>query len=1209
MAATSPAELVSLAKTHLSLPPTANASSVPHAYLEELRNHLNLYPHDTLFRVTLEPGKGFGFVTCLEDGCDSLRVPLIKRIKAKDGGIRIGLGSLSAYRAHIESHGTHKQKRLERIGGGSARQASSIVKLEPKTEVPPFGTPKPSGSQPKRSSLVRLTPHVKPELVEPTIPHKRASEVAFGVKSENDGATKKLKLEPQVEKVPLAQVDKNAVVPQTPVAAVDVEEVRRKIAETQSLINHYQTLLDRITHKRKPTKSDLTRLKNHAAELTRLRKTKSELDAQLPRAAPSPIKRTSSKVLTKTESLAKLPPPFHHPAFGGPSPKVEGLENPFAPVQSDVKPVYQNAVASSSKGPGSLADSSDEMDVDPMATLNKYIHNIPNIAPVTGLDHSDANGDYHGRGADTFLGPQAKADDIDKFLMQAGNAEQFDGDESIEKALEKLGLQSPIDLLPSLGIPLMPHQLLGVAWMVEKEKAKAYKGGCLADEMGLGMIATMCKNPSQNAACKTTLILAPLALLKQWQNEIAQKTTADWKVLIYHSQNKVKRKSDLLKYDVVLTTYQTMALEWPDYEREEKKKAKAKKKADDFIASDSDDSGSDHAKKKGKKDRGLLFQVDFYRVVLDEAQNIRNKMTRVSRAVTDLSAELRWCLSATPLINGLKDAYGPIRFLRVRPWYDWSDFNSHVARLEKKNPQLAVTRLQAIFRTFLLRRMKDTMLNGKRLIELPEKTVELVSLIFSQEERDIYQMVETKSQEKFNRYLKAGTVLKNYASVLQHRDELSRARSIMSNGFVQKMKDKFKEAALRRIEAEKESADAAVDEEDSTCPICFDVFTSGVVTPCAHQFCKDCIMGVLQMPLPDGADPAYKANERPCPSCRSPVCEEKLFLAAAFEPTDKDLAGDADEEEDVEMEDVKPTLPVSKGKGKAKAKRPARKNTARKFIVLDSSDDEAEDVQSEYEQDSDLEDFIVQSDEDEEEKDAVRNSKKRLGKRRATTIVDSDDEIEEDLPEEKEILFGARNKKLSKEAIKMMPKFLPSTKMKKMMDIIKQLAEEKPDEKTIVVSQWTGCLTLCSDYLTEAGIVHVKYQGDMTPNKREQAVQVFMSKDKARIMLMSLKCGGVGLNLTRANNVISLDLGWSPAIDAQAFDRVHRLGQNRKVMVSRLVIADTVEDRILALQERKKNLADCSLGEGNGKKIGRLTVRELASLFGLDARGRVLTKD
>lgn len=66
-----------------------------------------------------------------------------------------------------------------------------------------------------------------------------------------------------------------------------------------------------------------------------------------------------------------------------------------------------------------------------------------------------------------------------------------------------------------------------------------------------------------------------------------------------------------------------------------------------------------------------------------------------------------------------------------------------------------------------------------------------------------------------------------------------------------------------------------------------------------------------------------------------------------------------------------------------------------------------------------------------------------------------------------------------------------------------------------------------------------------------------------------------------------MDLGWSEAIESQAFDRVHRLGQSRDVTVNRLVISETVEDRVLALQERKKTLADGSLGEGTGKKVGR----------------------
>ncbi|KAJ7660054.1 SNF2 family N-terminal domain-containing protein [Mycena rosella] len=1306
-------ELLALAKTQLSLSPKASATSVPPAYLQELKTHINLYPYDTNFRTTAQPKKGFGVVTCLEDGCDGVSIPLIKRVKAKDGGLHEGVGSLSAYRTHIEGHATHKTKRLARVkagvsaGGSHVASAGTsrppIVKKESILDAleasSPFSTPKrqpfgsqrtyvPSSSSPagpsgttkppivKRSSLVRLTPRtsVKGEPVESAIPRKRVSDVAFGAHEDDKMLVKKPKPE---EKVPLAQVNRNMVVAKRePLPAslppVDVADIRFKIDLTQSQISHTQSVYDRIQRKKKKTKADITRLAHHASDLMRLRKQKEDYNALLPRVA-SPIKRTGSKILTKTESLPKLPAPaFYNPAMGAAKPKTEALHTVFPPINGDVKTVLPyNAVASGSEArvlPSFASDDEMDVDVDPMITINKYRDAIPYIAPVGGADHNDANGDYHGRGRDTFQGPQARQDDafsIDKFLVQACNAESFDGEASIDKALDKLGLQSTHQLLPSLDIPLMPHQLLGVAWMYEKEtKAPgSIKGGLLGDEMGLGKtvqtIALMCKNPSEDPACKTTLIVAPLALLTQWNQEISTKTNADWKVLIYHGANRPKKKSDLLKYDVVLTTYsalQTMSLEWPDFEAEQKKKEKTKKTkpADDFIVSDSDDSGTDRpTKKKGKKDRGLLFQVDFYRIVLDEAQNIRNKRTRVSRAVTELSSIYRWCLTATPIINSLADVYGYLRFLKIRPWYDWAEFNGHVAKYEKKQPNTAVTRLQAIFGLFMIRRVKTSMLGGKRLIELPEKVVELVSLSFSDEERDIYTRVETMQQAKFNRYLKAGTVLKNYASVLvmllrlrqlcshpaliqengsyflapeesddteEFREELSRARVVMSPQFVTEMKKKFKEAALLRIQAEKESPDAVADQDD--CPICFDALTSAVVTPCGHQFCKDCLDNVLEMPLPDQAnngDIRYTADERPCPACRSAISSEKLFASAAFEPTDKDLKGDADDDGsdvemlDAELLDAEPTKSKAKGKAKAKGKRPARKSAARKFVVLDSSDaevDQEETASEDDEGDSDLSDFIVGSDEDEEEKDARRNLKKRIGKRRAI-IVESDSEEEagnDDTPEEKEVLFGARPK-LSKKAVKLMPRFLPSAKMKHMMENLKQLVEDHPDEKTLIISQWTGCLTIVSDYLTECGIVHVKYQGDMSAKQREQAVQVFMSKDKARVMLMSLKCGGVGLNLTRANNVIALDLGWSPAIDQQAQDRVHRLGQTRKVLVKRLVIENTVEDRILALQERKQGLADGSLGEGTAKKIGRLSVRELASLFGLNARGQVLAKD
>lgn len=102
---------------------------------------------------------------------------------------------------------------------------------------------------------------------------------------------------------------------------------------------------------------------------------------------------------------------------------------------------------------------------------------------------------------------------------------------------------------------------------------------------------------------------------------------------------------------------------------------------------------------------------------------------------------------------------------------------------------------------------------------------------------------------------------------------------------------------------------------------------------------------------------------------------------------------------------------------------------------------------------------------------------------------------------------------------------------------------------------------------------------------------------------MSIRSGGVGLNLTRANRWISLDLAWSNAVEEQAFARIHRIGQHKEVQVDRLTIDKTVEQRIQELQEHKQQLADASLGEGTGAKVGRLSVAQLAGLFGLTATG------
>ncbi|KAL1744579.1 SNF2 family N-terminal domain-containing protein [Schizophyllum fasciatum] len=1314
-------DFVALAKTTLGLPQATPDRAVPWAYLDELRIHLSLYPHETNFRVTLAPNVALGEVTCLNPACHGKTIKLAPRFKSLDKGLSDGLGSLSIYRRHIDNDASHCTRALEPTVEQTIVKRERIDDFAPGNS--PLGLPNPApfrlkgGALSRDSSNAKLTASrrgstkrggvIKPEPSEPTIPKKRATNDASTSARALASAPKRLKTESSFALRSSPEND-----------ARTVEEIREEIEEVTREVAQTQHSLNRTRRKPKLNKADQTRIRKLETKVRDLNDRKQRLSDSLPtlpsmKAPDSPMRRTASRLTTgssfsrlatgseqkpvnhglptganpfpgrvKPEPIvAPLPPINHKPAKPEPGPSRVPARRRARPAPRRSSPIASGSdvrLPPSSLPPSSDFDYDTDMDMDtdadnqmPEAVINKFGEAVPRIAPVGGWENFDADGDFHGRGKDLFQGPQAKADDIEKFLVEAGNSEQFEDNATVEQAHKKLGLKTQYQLLKGMQVPLMAHQAIGVAWMVDRERSKM-KGGCLADEMGLGktvqMIATMVYNRSKDKNCKTTLIVAPVALLSQWSLEIEMKTNCGFECVIYHGNTKPRSKAELLSYDFVLTSYGTLANEWPDWENEMKKREKALRKKnkarassdDGFIVDDSDDEPMTKSNKGKKMVKGLLFQVDWYRVVLDEGQNIRNRRTRVSRAVTELETEYRWVLSGTPIINGLQDPYGMFRFLQIRPWHDLKEYQNHIGILERKNPQVAVIRLQAIFRTCLLRRMKNTKLDGKPLIDLPEKIVELTRLVFSEEERSVYTQVETRTQNQFNRFLRAGTVLKNYHQVLvlllrlrqccvhpcliqedmnafvsafeaavqdpEIATELNRALRREGAEFVQKVKDSRKEVVRARMAAEKESEDATVEQEE--CPICFDNLTDAVITKCMHVYCEGCIHDVLATARIEGEDEKkYKADERPCPTCREPISEDRLYKRDAFEPTDDELNGRVKEEPEVididSDSDYAMDTSDRKGKGKAKAvpqRRSTRTRRPSSKMRVDTDDEEygADSVESDPESnsddddyDDDMSDFIVEADEDEEEKDIQRALKRQArsqakGKRRAMKIEDSDDEgVVFGLPKQTRVTPA----KDGGEKAELMSRFLPSTKMRYMMEALERLFKEKPDEKVILVSQWTTALGLLSDYLSERQIAHVKYQGDMHRNARDAAVRAFMAKDKAKVMLMSLKCGGVGLNLTRANNVISLDLGWSEAVEAQAFDRVHRLGQTRKVRVERLVVDDTVEDRILKLQERKALLADGALGEGKGKKIGRLSVKELANLFGLNMRGERLRDD
>ncbi|KAH8813735.1 P-loop containing nucleoside triphosphate hydrolase protein [Flagelloscypha sp. PMI_526] len=986
-------DLVALGKAQLGHSGDAPDSVVPVYYLREICKHLALSHDETNFRITLQPGYGYGVVYCLEENCTE-PIPLIPCVNVPDGGRSEGLGSLAAYRDHTRTHTPHASSRFRRL----LRTGSHT----PQVEV--------------------MSDHLTMQVPSTIIPQKRPP-------------------------------------PEDPPSLFQPSSPKRLKRES-------------------------------SIPLTTSRRMNSLSGGAGPRSSYGSFQQPHAFHFDQNDDFSSTSRPSASTNFGfvpfEPEYSTSQLPNPPFTVYPDPSMTYN--------------------------TFNtEFQDEIPTPEPLfSGGSIPPRPSRYFEPSADPVYPDPATDEEIMKFIHAAGNQESFDSSASVQQGLEKLGLESVSKVMDGMRYPFFPHQVIGVAWMLDKETSKnrdvGYLGGILADDMGLGKtvqtIGLIVKNPPLPAkhknARKTTLIIGPKALLDQWDREIESKCTRNLKTLVYHGAGKVKRAADLNNYDVVITSHGVVREEWaPDAEerdRMEKLEERKRKKA-------ARDGTEDQMKLKPIKKGGVCFLVRLYISIHPEYQSQDFCSKFIGIAVADLNSLYRWCLTGTPIYNRLQDAYPYLRFLQIRPWCDWLKFKSQVVNHEKRRTSLASKRLQTILAPVLLRRLKDSMLEGKKLIELPPKEVEFISLEFDEDERQLYDQVEKKMQIKFNRFVRDDTVMKNYSVILvmllrlrqlcthpwlicekvtsstksttpKGHSELSRARAAKGESFIQRVQAKLQ--ALNSPVFEDAMDVDGSDEIGETCGICEEPFTEPVITSCEHAFCKGCLDNVLE-------------TSSLCPSCHHDIPFGHVFDLTAFES-------------------FKGTLQIAD--------------------AFDSTN--------------------------------------------VASLTAED--------------FG---------------EFEPSTKMKWMTNYVRELRRDRPDEKVIVISQWTSCLELVSQDLCNDRISHVRYQGDMDRGHRDAAVQKFMEENSEMVMLLSQKCGGVGLNLNRANHVVSLDLAWNPATENQAFDRAHRFGQTRPVMVNRLVIANTVEDRILQLQAKKQNLANASLGDGGVKRAGRMSVRQLAELFGV----------
>ena len=159
---------------------------------------------------------------------------------------------------------------------------------------------------------------------------------------------------------------------------------------------------------------------------------------------------------------------------------------------------------------------------------------------------------------------------------------------------------------------------------------------------------------------------------------------------------------------------------------------------------------------------------------------------------------------------------------------------------------------------------------------------------------------------------------------------------------------------------------------------------------------------------------------------------------------------------------------------------------------------------------------------------------------------------------------------------------------------------KEPNDKMIIVSEWTSLLYIVANHLKRLEIKYCEIRGDMNLTERSEIQNKFNDEQNEMplIMLLSLKAGGVGLNIVGASRMFLLDFHWNPALEQQCRDRIHRIGQKKAVTVYKFLCEGTLEEKILSIQETKIELANKVYGiSGTGPTDDNPTVNDVSFLF------------
>lgn len=515
-----------------------------------------------------------------------------------------------------------------------------------------------------------------------------------------------------------------------------------------------------------------------------------------------------------------------------------------------------------------------------------------------------------------------------------------------------------------------------------------------------------------------------------------------------------------------------------------------------------------------------LFSVEFFRVILDEAHTIKNRQAKTSKACYELAAQHRWVLTGTPIVNRLEDLFSLVRFLRVEPWSNFSFWKTFITvPFESKEYARALKTVQTVLEPLVIRRTKDMK------DEQGQYLVPLPKKVVKVVELELSKSERAVYDLVFTRAKRAFNDSLQAGTLLKSYTtifaQILRLRQSCCHPVLTRNKDLVADEEERAIAAAAGS-DGFADDMD--------------LQELISRFTED--TKIAEKKNQEAADEPnltftthalrqiQSDSSGECPLCLESTMQNPAVTACWHSACKKCLEDHMD---------------FARDRGELPRCFACREtiNPRDVFEVVKHSSPKASPPSSS--------DDLYGDSADDNGKGIPRISLRRLNPYSPTAATSA-----------------------------------------KIAALLEHLSALPKTTKSVVFSQFTSFLDLISPQLTRHNIHHVRLDGTFSQKQRSAVLKEFTSENASdpnasRVLLLSLRAGGVGLNLTAASRCYFMDPWWAYAVELQAQDRIHRMGQTASsVEVIRFIIKESIEGRMLRVQEKKMAVAG-SLGIGHGQ--------------------------